>query len=270
LLLRYCRPQINYEHIINKNINPWEISYGSQKKVWIKCQEKDYHGSYETTCDRFTTQQRRCPYCCKSKIHPKDSLGQYIIDNYGEDFLSKIWSNKNKKSSFQYSPQANQKVWWKCLDGKHDDYARNIDSSTRYNYRCPSCTIFKGEIKIEDWLIKNHIIFKSQKTFKKCKYKQVLQFDFYLAQHNLLIEYQGEQHEKPIDFAGKGEEWANKLFQVNKTKDEIKKQFAISSNISLLEIWYWDYNNIEEILDNIIIKKNYNNKYFMRNKTKTA
>ena len=83
----------------NKNIlNPWEISYSSAKKIWIKCQKKDYHGSYQIRCADFTYNDR-CPYCSNKKVHPKDSLGQYIIDNYGKEFLDKIWSSKNKKSS---------------------------------------------------------------------------------------------------------------------------------------------------------------------------
>lgn len=28
-------------------LNPYEISYGSHKRVWIKCRNKDYHNSYE-------------------------------------------------------------------------------------------------------------------------------------------------------------------------------------------------------------------------------
>ena len=42
----------------NEGINPWVISYGSIKKVWIKCQEKDYHGSYKTLCNVFYNGQR--------------------------------------------------------------------------------------------------------------------------------------------------------------------------------------------------------------------
>ena len=126
----------------NKNtLDPWEISYSSDKKVWIKCQEKDYHESYEIACSDFID-GCRCPYCNHNsgKIHPKDSLGQYIIDNYNEDVLNKIWSKKNKKSPFEYTPYSNYKVWWKCLNGKHEDYKRGCYSSLKYNFRCPQCS----------------------------------------------------------------------------------------------------------------------------------
>ena len=70
-----------------------------------------------------------------------------------------------------------------------------------------------------------------------------LRYDFYLPEYNLLIEYHGEQHEQAYDFFG-GEE---KLKQ-QQEHDRRKKEYAELHNIKLLEILYWDYNNIEEIL----------------------
>lgn len=128
----------------NKDINPQEISYKSGKTIWLKCQEKDYHGSYETTPRNFS-EGRRCPYCAGKEVHPKDSIGQYIIDNYGEEFLHKVWSDKNDKTPFEYTYRSCKKVWWKCQDNEHDDYYRDCDSSVRYNFRCPECYNVKGE-----------------------------------------------------------------------------------------------------------------------------
>ena len=46
------------------------------------------------------------------------------------------------------------------------------------------------------------MIFESQKRFKDCKDKRQLPFDFYLPSYNVCIEYQGEQHYRPIDHFG--------------------------------------------------------------------
>ena len=59
-----------------------------------------------------------CKYC--------NSLGQYIIDNYGQDFLNNIWSDKNNKSAFEYTLKTRKTVWWKCTDEKHEDFKRKI------------------------------------------------------------------------------------------------------------------------------------------------
>lgn len=46
--------------------------------------------------------------------------------------------------------------------------------------------------------------------------------------------------------------WKNhkskKDFQRQQEHDRRKREYAIQNNINLLEIWYWDYDNIEKIL----------------------
>ena len=59
----------------------------------------------------------------------------------------------------------------------------------------------------------------------------------------MLIEFQGKQHYKPVSAYG-GEE----QFKVQQEHDRRKRQYANDNNIKLLEIPYWDYENIEEIL----------------------
>jgi hypothetical protein len=40
--------------------------------------------------------------------------------------------------------------------------------------------------------------------------------------------------------------------------DKRKKEYAQQNNINLLEIWYWDFDNIEQILNNELKLNNYN------------
>lgn len=75
----------------------------------------------------------------------------------------------------------------------------------------------------------------------------MLPFDFYLPEYNLCIEYDGEQHFKPVDFANKGREWADKQFEIRRTCDEIKTEYCKKNNIKLLRIPY--FKNIEEELN---------------------
>lgn len=70
-----------------------------------------------------------------------------------------------------------------------------------------------------------------------------LSYDFYIPTSNVLIEYQGEQHEKPFNYFG-----SEKKLTIQKEHDKRKKIYAESNGIYLLEIWYWDFNNIEKIL----------------------
>jgi hypothetical protein len=233
----------------NKNIDPWKISYSSNNKIWIKCQKKKYHGSYKMSCDSFTS-GRRCRYCCNfhGKVHPLDSVGQ-LLENKK---LLNLWSDKNKKSPYTYAPNSKSEVWWKCPEGKHKDYKRNINISNTVQFRCPECQFSKGEKRISEWLLKNNIEYIAQKEFDGLLGLRngKLSYDFFLPQYNLLIEYQGEQHDYYIPNIHKTEQ----KFQRQQEHDLRKREYAKENNIKLLEIWYWDYGNIEEILELNLLK----------------
>jgi len=244
----------------DKNIiNPWKISYGnSNKNIYIICQEKGYHGSYKIKCNGFTDGVR-CGYCTNVKVHPLDSLGTL----HPESLI--YWSDKNDKSPYEYAPHGSQFVWWKCSNNKHKDYKREICNSNRRNFRCPECDYSKGEESISNYFINKEFIRLSQNDFYLAynKYNIIyylpqmkfdnliglgnglLSYDFYIPKLNLLIEYQGEQHERYIP----GFHRSKKDFLKQKEHDRRKKEYAQNNNINLLEIWYWDFDNIESILE---------------------
>lgn len=124
----------------------------------------------------------------------------------------------------------------------------------RTGNRCPYCYQSKGEYKISTILTNKNIEYEIQKGFKGCVYKKPLKFDFYLQEYNLCIEYQGEGHYMPIDFAGKGKKWAEQSLLKNQKRDEIKRKFCKENNVYLLEIPYWDFDRIESILIEKIYK----------------
>ena len=82
----------------------------------------------------------------------------------------------------------------------------------------------------------------------------LLSYDYYLPQHNLLIEYQGVQHETPTKFHSSTDLEANAALEKQKMHDEIKKAYAKDNNIDLLEIWYYDFDKIETILQNKLVE----------------
>lgn len=134
----------------NKNtLNPYHINKCSDKKIWMKCIDKDYHESYETTCYKFTI-GARCPYCSSRKTHPKDSFAQWGIDKFGNDFLEKYWSDKNTLNPWKVSQQCNKKAWFKCNKiHYHDDYYTLI-SDFYSGKRCGYCGKSNFKVHIND------------------------------------------------------------------------------------------------------------------------
>ena len=117
---------------------------------------------------------------------------------------------------------------------------------SRGGIHCPVCSCNSyGEYLIANWLQENNIEFNSHKTFDGLYGlgDGLLSYDFYIKSLNCLIEFQGQQHEKPIKLFG-GEE----RFHIQLEHDERKRNYARTNRIHLIEIWY---DEIEE-LDNIL------------------
>jgi very-short-patch-repair endonuclease len=122
----------------------------------------------------------------------------------------------------------------------HGDFEQT-PSQHILGHRCPKCRFYsKGEARIREFLIEKGIKFEEQKTFKGCKHKIKLRFDFYLPDRNLLIEFQGEQHYKPVSIFG-----GEKSFELCQIRDTIKREFCQKEGITLLEI---KPEELEEIL----------------------
>lgn len=107
---------------------------------------------------------------------------------------------------------------------------------------CPQCRQSKGERAIRSYLDLYNIEYIAQYRFDDCRHIKPLPFDFYLPHNNICIEYQGEQHYRPVEFFGGDEE-----FLIRKLRDEIKRDYCKTRNIILVEVPY--YMNPVDILN---------------------
>ncbi len=113
---------------------------------------------------------------------------------------------------------------------------------------CGKCISSRGEMKIEQILKKYNLFFITQKKFDNCiniTTNRKLPFDFYLPEYNILIEYDGEMHFKPHRLWSNNDE---KLISIQ-FRDQIKTKYCIENNIKLIRIPYFDFKNIEKILE---------------------
>ena len=125
----------------------------------------------------------------------------------------------------------------------------------RYYYK--GRKVSKGEKAIAQYLDRHGIEYTQEKTFKDCVSfcGNSLRFDFYLEQFNVLIEYQGQHHHKPINKYKR----AKIVHEKTVIHDAIKEDFAAKKQINLITIHYKEYDNLDQILDQLIIDiNNYN------------
>jgi Zn finger protein HypA/HybF involved in hydrogenase expression len=157
-----------------------------------------------------------------------------------EDFINK--SNKIHNNHYNYSlvEYENNKSKIKIICPNHGVFIKDA----RHHLSgggCNICKLSKGELKIKKFLDDRNIKYIQQYKFIDCRNQKPLPFDFYLPEYNMCIEYNGEQHYKPLNNFG-GEKSFNKL----KKRDGIKNSYCISNNIKLLIIKYDE--NLENVL----------------------
>ena len=165
------------------------------------------------------------------------------------------WLKNNDKSfnCIKYAGNIREQSLFHC-NVCNREWESNFNNIKNGN-GCPHCSSSKGEQRVAEILDKYNIIYDRQVSFEECKNILPLPFDFGVYKNNKLIflcEYQGIQHYEPVDFASKGKEWAKEQFEINHNKDILKKDFCKNNNIPLLEIPYWEFDNIENIILNFI------------------
>jgi len=226
------------------DIDPFSISYGSSKKVWVKCLKIDYHGSSNIECKSFVS-GTRCSYCGNHKVHPMESLGILFPE------VLNIWSDKNNKTPYEYTHHSGQEVWWKCPDGKHEDYFRSVCHSNIQGFRCPLCVRERKESILQEKVRRyletfNCKILHEYGCTIECinpKTRHILPYDNEIKDYKLIIEVNGSQHYKENSGT-----WFSKNFDLHKIQlhDRYKRLYARSCTYNYLEIPYWTDNKKEE------------------------
>jgi hypothetical protein len=146
---------------------------------------------------------------------------------------------------------SHQNVWWLCSNENcNNEWDTSVKDRSSAGHQCPLCATSRGEKQIEKYLKENNIEYIHDYKFNDCKNIHKLKFDFYLFNYNMCIEYDGKHHYEPIDYFGGQED-----FEKVKKLDQIKNTYCKQNNILLYRIPYWEFDNIEIILDNIINNK---------------
>lgn len=119
--------------------------------------------------------------------------------------------------------------------------------------RCPTCNKSRGEAAISKYLEENDVKYLSEYRIDDCRNERPLPFDFAILDNNnnptMLIEFDGKQHFEPVEHFG-----GDKKLEYVQCNDNIKKQYCANNNIKLLEIPYWEFGNVDNILSEHIIQ----------------
>ena len=164
-------------------------------------------------------------------------------------------------------PSSNQKVWFKCENGLHEDYYRSINDVNRRGFRCPECAKIHKESRLQQ---------KVRLYFNTLGYSLLHEFECTIIDTNpitgykmpydnqeddrlkLIIEVQGRQHYEidklTIMQALQQNKEPEEILEYQKWKDNHKKEYALSCGYHYLAIPYWSIKNEEykTLIDNTI------------------
>jgi len=231
--LKWFIDKANIKHMNKYDYS--EVNYvNSQSNVRIIC---PIHGVFEQRVNSHLN-GRGCRKC-------GIKLRSFINSSNTRDFI--LNARKVHGSKYDYSEviyQQNKKKV-KIICPIHGIFLQLPNAHISGKQGCPICNESKGEARIRMILEESNLNFIKGKKFKECKNYGYLYFDFYLPDKNVLIEFDGIQHYKPINFFG----GTDGLLKQKKC-DAIKNDFAIKNNIKLLRIKYNQINSIYKVLEN--------------------
>ena len=117
---------------LNGDLTASEVTPGSNKKVWWKCEKGDDHEYDMLLSDR--KRGYKCPICRGLRVVNSTSL------EYTNPELLNDWNyEKNTIKPSEITVNSNKRVWWKC--SKEVDHVWKVDPNSRYTQKsgCPFC-----------------------------------------------------------------------------------------------------------------------------------
>ena len=205
--------------------------FNATDKVEIIC---SVHGKFEQIANQHL-QGHGCPKCNFDQMAKDRSMGKEIFINKAKE----LFGEKFDYSKVEYI-NGQKNVCLICPI--HGDFVVTPNNHLSKKSGCPICNESKLERELASILDNQNVKYERQKKFKWLGRQSL---DLYLPEHNIAIECQGIQHFKPVDFAGKGEKWANKSFLEIKERDDIKLKKCLDFNIKMIYV-----TDNEEYLDN--------------------
>lgn len=246
----YCtgryRTTEDFKSLISKDIEVLGEYTRAEKPIKCRCKICNYEWDplpRDLMNKRLQkTNSSGCPQCAENNRHIHRRKSQ-------KDFESELKHINPLISIIGNYAGAHSKIHCKCnkCGCEWEGYPANLLNKSA---GCPRCHLSDGERRLVCALESLNVNYKTQYTFEDLKNVFNLRFDAYDIDNNIAYEYNGEQHYFPIDFGSRGDEYAQKEFELNKKRDEIKIEYCKNHNIELVIIPYWELDNIETIIQN--------------------
>lgn len=212
------------------------VYIGSHHPIIVTCPK---HGDFITLPNRLLN-GRGCKKCKCDTLH---SLYSKTKDNFIQDAI-RVHGNMFDYSMVEY---LNNKTEINIICPEHGVFKQKPQVHLG-GCGCPICGN-AGEAKIAHYLDVHHINYKREYFIKNAflnNRQKHLFADFFIPEKELVIEYNGEQHYKPVKMWG-----GERKLKKQQERDETLELICKAKGLHLVVIPYTEYNNIDNTLDNV-------------------
>lgn len=205
---------------------------------------------------KFKEGQNTCEKCYRERIKLKMSKSN-------EEYLEELRFNNIDIVPLEEYQGGDTPIKHRCPKCLSEDWTptpTNIISG--HSNSCMGCRSSRGEDVISNYLNLRNIRYVKEYKFKDLKSSKnyYLRFDFAVFDGLsevivIIIEYDGLHHYEPIHYS---RDISKNISSFERTKynDAVKNQYCKDNNIPLLRIPYWEFENIEDLLNSNEIIKN--------------
>lgn len=196
-----------------------------RSNVEILCQE---HGIFEQMPDCHIA-GAGCPICYRE---------EHLFTSEG--FIQRARAVHGDRYDYSLVEYKNAQTKLSIVCKKHGVFQQVPDSHLR-GHGCRKCNISRGEAEVADWLACQGILYVREWEDHNCRPRdRITRFDFYLSEHNTIIEYDGKQHFEPVCFGGISLKQAEANLKNTQHTDLVKNAWVREQGIHMIRIQYDD------------------------------
>lgn len=191
----------------------------------------------------MSRREKSFEYIKKNKEKPLFKQYSKVVEKYNNEVIKQMKKNHWNKGELWLSYNENPLTYFGHNTNGFIYFIENSIHNYFYGFVLSSQDDFrvsKGVPKIgEGWIsetelyymLKEYFINENVQQHGKPKWLGKQHVDIWFPKHKIGVEYQGLQHDKPIDFFG-----GEKAFKKNKERDERKKKLFKENKSTLIEV----------------------------------
>jgi hypothetical protein len=228
---------LEWHPTLNGDLQANSCTANNGRIVWWLCPKNKEHIYPMAISARTRVIASGCPFCSGRRADSATCLAA-VYPEIAAEWHPTLNGNKIPQD---VRPNYGKKIWWQCPNNKNHRYEATPNSRVSARSGCPDCSRTKNAKFTGEYLheLLPNVEIKSEYPvyFPNEPRPKRIDYCFTIKNQIYFIEYNGDQHYKPIRWSSSMSiEEANVLFAKQKKRDKKIKSYCKSNDIILIII----------------------------------